>query len=71
MSVGENIKNYRKRLGISQSQLSDLSGIPQTTISSLENRENAVPNLVISLALANALKIDVNDLLKEPMKEAN
>jgi len=37
VSVGESVRIIRQLQGLSQNQLSDLTGIPQSTISAIEN----------------------------------
>ena len=55
VSVGESVRIIRKLQGFSQNQLADLTGIPQSTISAIEN--NRV-NLGVERAkmIARALK---------------
>ena len=55
VSVGESVRILRELQELSQSQLSELSGIPQATISAIENRR---VNLGVERAkiLARALK---------------
>lgn len=62
MTVGEQIKNHREKKGISQMRLSELSGVPQSTISTIEIKTKA-PDIYILNKLADALNITVNDLL--------
>ena len=57
-----NIKNYRKKKGISQSELSKLTGIPQTTISGWEKGVGE-PSITRALLLAKVLNITVENLL--------
>ncbi|MHC5278906.1 helix-turn-helix domain-containing protein [Listeria kieliensis] len=64
MTIGKNIKLFREKKGLTQSALSALSGVPQTTISGLENK-NIIPSLIIADRLAKALGVTTNDLLKE------
>lgn len=64
MTIGKNIKLFREKKGLTQSALSALSGVPQTTISGLENK-NIIPSLIIADRLAKALGVTVNDLLNE------
>jgi transcriptional regulator with XRE-family HTH domain len=37
VSVGESVRILRELQGLSQNQLADLSGVPQATISAIEN----------------------------------
>lgn len=69
MFVHANLKYYRNKQKLSQSGLSVISSVPQTTISAIES--GTVPTVDTADKLAKALHITVNDLLKEPMKEAN
>ncbi|EUJ53837.1 helix-turn-helix transcriptional regulator [Listeria fleischmannii] len=48
---------------MSQARLSDISGVPQTTISGIEGGKT--PNVIIANKLADALNITVNDLLSD------
>ena len=63
MTVGQNVRKYRLALGLSQGRLSDMSTVPQTTISTIER--GATPNARIANALAKALKVSIEDLLDE------
>jgi len=62
MSLGEFIKNVRRRRGLSQWELSRLSGLTRRHLSRLEldNFEN--PSAETFLSLARALKVHPNDL---------
>ncbi|WP_239256644.1 helix-turn-helix transcriptional regulator [Listeria ilorinensis] len=64
MTIGKNIKRYREKLGLTQSALSISSGVPQTTISGLENKD-IIPSLVIAKKLADALGVTTDDLLSD------
>lgn len=64
MTIGEKIKLHRERKGFSQTKLADISGVPQTTISGLENK-NVIPSVLIADKLAKALGVTVNDLLSD------
>ncbi|HAA5011154.1 TPA_asm: XRE family transcriptional regulator [Listeria monocytogenes] len=48
---------------MSQSKLSDISGVPQTTISGIEGGKT--PTLIIAKKLADALGVTTDDLLQE------
>jgi transcriptional regulator with XRE-family HTH domain len=53
VSPGESVRIVRELQGLSQTQLSELCGIPQTTISSIENgRVNLGVERAKALALA-------------------
>lgn len=67
-SVGKNLKWFREKQGWTQTKLADTSGVPQTTISTIEH--GATPNVAITNKLAIALNISITQLLNsEEVKE--
>lgn len=62
MNVGENIKKVRELKSISQEKLSELSGIPRTSIGRYERGERT-PNIDILNKIANALEVDIDILI--------
>lgn len=59
MTIGEKIRFYRTRLGITQAQLASISGLNLSTIKKLEtDLMNPKPNLL--LKVANALGVSIN-----------
>jgi repressor LexA len=71
MSLGERIKYYRKKLGLSQDVLSVKSGISSPSISDYENNK-AIPRRQTLEKLAQALNVDIEELLRteeEPKEE--
>lgn len=64
MNVGETLVALRKKHDFSQAKLSDLSGVPQTTISGIEN-EGKTPGLNVASKLAKALNVKIEDLINE------
>ena len=63
--LAQNIRIERARNKISQLKLSELANLSLDTISTIE-REVANPTLSTIIAIANALKVDLNTLL--PLK---
>lgn len=61
--IGKNIKEFRKKTGITQTQLADKANVEQTLISRYENGV-IDPPISRLIAIANALKIEVAELLK-------
>lgn len=59
------MKNYLQKVrwekNWSQSQLSRMSGVPQSVISAIENK-NEIPSVLTALKLARALSINVEDI---------
>ena len=70
MSLGERIKYYRKKLGLSQDVLSVKSGISSPSISDYENNK-AIPRRQTLEKLAQALNVDIEEFSeeKEPQQE--
>jgi len=63
-NYGENLKKIRKARGLTQINLSDLSGVSQSTICEIE--KNAyLPKISVTIKLANALNISVVNLDEE------
>jgi transcriptional regulator with XRE-family HTH domain len=62
MSLGEYIKTIRHRRGLSQWELSRLSGLTRSHLSRLELNDIEDPSAETFLSLARALKVHPNDL---------
>lgn len=58
------VKEYRQRLGLSQQELSRITGIPRTTISSIE-AGGVMPSVDYAIKLARAFGCSVEDLFVE------
>ena len=65
--IGNNVRIYRKRLGISQEELGDSAGLDRTYIGGIERGERNVSALNIG-KLAKALKIKPEKLLAEKLE---
>jgi transcriptional regulator with XRE-family HTH domain len=52
------LRTAREKLGLTQAQLQERSGVPQSHISRLENSSERRPNFEWVIALADALGID-------------
>jgi transcriptional regulator with XRE-family HTH domain len=61
----QNISKNRKKLGLSQSDLSKLTGIRVDMLSRIENGKQANPTLRTLELLAHALQISVAELVDE------
>jgi transcriptional regulator with XRE-family HTH domain len=59
-----NFRNRRLEVGLSQEKLSMLANVHRTYISQVE-RGICNPTLELLLSMANALEIDISDLLRE------
>lgn len=71
MNVSEQIRNHRKRIGISQEEMSEKIYVSRQTISSWENGKS-YPDLQSLLLLSEIFSISLDELIKgdvEAMKE--
>lgn len=64
MNIGENIKKARESKKISQDKLAKLSNMPRTSLGRYERGERT-PNIDILNKIANALGVNITDLLSE------
>lgn len=62
IKLSNNIKKYRKELGVAQEKLALEAGVDRTLVSKIE-RQIANPSLEIMIRLAIALNVNVSDLL--------
>ena len=59
---GERLRELRKKRGLTQVTLAELTGVPQNHISSIE-RGTKVPNLLTLIRFAHALEYKVSALV--------
>ena len=64
MNVGEVVRNFRQRRGLSQGDLEKKSGLMRCYISRVENG-HTVPSLDTLTRLAQALDTDLADMFRE------
>ena len=64
MTLGEFIKNKRTELGMSRNLLATKTGISHTEVQRIETNARKMPSLKVLCALANALNVSQEDLLK-------
>ena len=67
--IAANMKIMRKTLGLSQEQLSERSGIPRSTIASLERGEGN-PTLQVLMGISSGLSVGISELLMPPLPKA-
>lgn len=63
VSIGENLRRMRLAKGITQLELSRLSGVTPATISRIEQEVNLNPRTDTTLKLADALKVAIAELV--------
>lgn len=64
MTIGERIRNYRKMAGLTQKELSELSGVAPGTIRQYETGKRQ-PRIEQLQKIAPLLKVEISDLLGE------
>ena len=62
--IGQNIKKFREKMGISQDKLSKLADISSNTVAKLELGDNPNPTIETLQKIAKALNVKVDDLIK-------
>lgn len=60
--MGFKIKEFRKKLGMTQQELSEKSGVSRTIISGLESGRVSVTSTGTLLKIANAMGTEVSDI---------
>lgn len=63
INIGENIKKYRNRQGLSQEDFAKKSGVKYTTLTKIESNVIKKPSVLIMAKLAKALGVSIEDLL--------
>ncbi len=63
-NIGENIKKHRTRLGLSQENFAQKSGVKYTTLTKIESGVIQKPSVVLVAKIAKVLGVSIEDLLK-------
>ena len=63
-NIGENIKRHRTKLGLSQEDFAQKSGVKYTTLTKIESGVIKTPSVVMVGKIAKALGVPIEDLLK-------
>lgn len=64
MSVGENIKQKRQSLGMTQESLANALGLGRSMIAQIE-RGSKVPNIMLGRDIARVLQCGMEDLVSD------
>lgn len=64
INIGENIKKYRGKSGLSQEDFAKKSGVKYTTLTKIESNVIKKPSVLIMAKLAKALGVTIEDLIK-------
>lgn len=67
---GENVRNFRRLLNISQEELAHRAGLHRTYIGMIERAEKNITLLNME-KIANALEVKIEDLLKNSNNGSN
>lgn len=62
-NIAQNIKKYRKKMGLSQDKLSKISGVTYNTIIKIESGATSNPRVETLNGIAKALGLTVDNLL--------
>ena len=63
-NVGENIKKHRTKLGLSQEDFAQKSGVKYTTLTKIESGVINTPSVLMVGKIAKAFGVSIEDLLK-------
>ena len=64
INIGENIKKYRNKQGLSQEDFAKKSGVKYTTLTKIESNVIKKPSVIIMAKLAKALGVSIEELIK-------
>ena len=64
INIGENIKKYRNKQGLSQEDFAKKSGVKYTTLTKIESSVIKKPSVLIMAKLAKVLGVSIEELLK-------
>ena len=64
IDIGKNIQRKRMKLGLSQEDLANKSGVKYTTLTKIESGVIKTPSVLIVANIAKALQVSIEDLIK-------
>jgi transcriptional regulator with XRE-family HTH domain len=64
INIGENVKKYRGKLGLSQEDFAKKSGVKYTTLTKIESNVIKKPSVLVMAKIAKALNVNIEDLIK-------
>jgi transcriptional regulator with XRE-family HTH domain len=65
INIGENIKKYRNKQGLSQEDFANKSGVKYTTLTKIESNVIKKPSVLIMAKLAKVLGVSIEDLIRK------
>ena len=63
-NIGENIKKRRTKLGLSQEDFAQKSGVKYTTLTKIESGVIKTPTVLMMEKIAKALGVSIEELIK-------
>lgn len=63
--IGDNIRKFRKKKGLSQDNLARLANIPYTTLTKIESNVVKQPSVQNVAKIAKALGVNIEKLIEE------
>jgi len=63
-NIGENIKKYRSKQGLSQEDFAKKSGVKYTTLTKIETGVIKKPSVLVMAKIAKALGVNIEELIK-------
>jgi transcriptional regulator with XRE-family HTH domain len=64
ITIGKNIKKLRNKLGLSQEEFAQKSGVKYTTLTKIESSVIKKPSVMVMDQIAKALGVSIEDLIK-------
>lgn len=64
IKIGKNIKTLRNKLGLSQEEFAQKSGVKYTTLTKIESSVIKKPSVMVMDQIAKALGVSIEDLIK-------
>jgi len=64
ITIGKNIKTLRNKLGLSQEDFAQKSGVKYTTLTKIESNVITKPSIQTVIKIATGLGISIDDLIK-------
>ena len=61
--IGKNIKKLRNKLGLSQEEFAQKSGVKYTTLTKIESSVIKKPSVMVMAQIAKALGVSIEDLI--------
>lgn len=63
ITIGKNIKKLRNKLGLSQEEFAQKSGVKYTTLTKIESSVIKKPSVMVMDQIAKALGVPIEDLI--------